>query len=127
MADYSPVYAGGNNPLTKTASATVVGGTLVESTTASSVGPAGAGSLKVVGVAAHDAASGTRVTVWPLANAEHEVAATGTVTVGDGIAAGAAGVAASVGVTAGATAGSLLGIATTTATGPAKVRFIGRG
>jgi hypothetical protein len=91
VADYTPVYASGVNPMTKTASAAITGGQVVESTTTGSVGPAGAASIKVVGVAANDTASGGRVTVWPLANIEHEVLCTGTITVGDGVVAGAAG------------------------------------
>lgn len=125
MADYTPVSAGGAKPFTKTASATVVGGQLLEATTASSVGPAGAASTKVLGVAAFDTASGSRVTVWPLNNVEHEITSTGTIAVGDGIAAGAAGVAATVGVAVGAAAGTLVGRATTAATGGTKVRFVG--
>jgi hypothetical protein len=127
MADYSPVYATGSLPLTLTASAAITGGQLVENTTASAVGPAGAGSVKVVGVSAHDAASGARVTVWPLANTVHEITSTGTIALGDGIASGAAGVAATIVVGTGAAAGSLIGTALTAATGGAKVRFIGRG
>lgn len=125
MADYTPVYVSKTNPLTKTASATITGGQLVEITTASAVGPAGAASTKVIGVAAHDAASGARVTVWPLNNVEHEITSTGTIAVGDGIASGAAGVAATVVVATGAAAGTLIGRATTAATGGAKVRFVG--
>lgn len=125
MADYTPVYVATSQPLTKTASAAITGGQLVEITTASAVGPAGAASTKVIGVAAHDAASGARVTVWPLLNVEHEITSTGTIAVGDGIAAGAAGVAASVVVGTGAAAGTLIGRATTAATGGAKVRFVG--
>jgi hypothetical protein len=67
------------------------------------------------------------VTVWPLANTEHEITSTGTIAVGDGITSGASGVAATVAVATGAAAGTLIGIATTGATGGAKVRFIGRG
>lgn len=127
MADYTPVYVSGNRPLTKTASAAVTGGQLVETTTASSVGPAGAGSTKVVGVAAHDAGSGARVTVWPLANVEHEITSSGTIAIGDGIIAAASGVATTAVVGTAAAAGTLLGIATTAASGGAKVRFVGRG
>lgn len=127
MADYTPVYVSGNNPLTLTASATITGGQILENTGASTVGPAGAASTKVTGVAAHDAASGSRVTVWPLANVLHEITSTGTIAAGDGIAAGAAGVAATVAVATGAAAGTLLGIAQTAATGGTKVRFLGRG
>lgn len=129
MADYTPVYVSGNNAFTKTASAAVTGGTLAEATTAGSVATAGAASTKVVGVFAHDAASGTRVTVWPLANVEHEIAvvAAGTVTVGDGVASAAGGLAATIVVGTGAAAGSLIGTASTTASAPNKVRFVGRG
>lgn len=129
MADYLPVYTGGVKPFTRTASATITGGTVVEATTTGNVGPAGAASLKCTGVAAHDAASGTQVTVWPLANVTHEVTvvAAGTVTVGDGVIAGTAGTVNTVAVATGAAAGTLIGIASTTATAPNKVRFVGRG
>lgn len=129
MADYSPVYAGNVLPFTKTASAAITGGQVVETTTTGAVGPAGAASTKVVGVAANDTASGARVTVWPLANVEHEivVVAAATVTVGDGVITGAAGTVNTVVVATGAAAGTLIGTATTTATAPNKVRFIGRG
>jgi hypothetical protein len=127
VADYTPVYVSGNNPLTLTASAAITGGQILENTGTSTVGPAGAASTKVTGVAAHDAASGARVTVWPLANVIHEITSTGTIAAGDGIAAGAAGVAATVVVGTGAAAGTLIGIAQTGATGGAKVRFVGRG
>jgi hypothetical protein len=126
MAEYTPVYGGGARPFSRTASAAVTGGRLVETTTAGSVGPAGAGSTKVEGIAAFDAAIGARVTVWPLNNATHEVDSTGTIAVGDGIAAGAAGVAATIVIATGAAAGSLIGEAISAATGGAKVRFIGR-
>jgi hypothetical protein len=129
MADYSPVYAGGALPFTKTASAAIVGGTVVENTGVSTVASAAAASTKAVGVAAHDAASGARVTVWPLANVEHEivVVAAATVTAGDGVITGAVGTVNTVVVATGAAAGTLIGTATTTATAPNKVRFIGRG
>ena len=127
MADYTPPSANGVLPITKTASATITGGQVVIASTASSVAPAGAGATTAVGVAAHDAASGTRVTVWPLTGVEHEVTATGTVTAGDGVQTGAAGVVAAGVIATLSAAGTLIGIATTTATGPNKVRFIGRG
>lgn len=130
MADYLPVYVGGFKPFTRSVSAAVAGGQLVEVTTAGAVGPAAAGSAKVVGVAAFDG-SGGRVSVWPLVNIEHEVNSTGTIAVGDGIAAGAigggaAGLAVTAVVATAAAAGTLLGIATSAATGGSKVRFIGR-
>jgi hypothetical protein len=129
MADYSPVYAAGVFPFTKTASAAITGGQVVETTTTGAVGPAAAASLRCVGVAANDTASGGRVTVWPLANVEHEivVVAAATVTVGDGVIAGTAGTVNTVAVGAGSAAGTIIGQATTTATAPNKVRFVGRG
>lgn len=127
MADYTPVYVNNQLPSGMTASATITGGQLVENTGASTVGPAGAASTKVVGVAAQDAASGARLSVWPLNNVVHEITSTGTIAAGDGIAAGAAGVAATVAVATGAAAGTLIGTAITGATGGAKVRFVGRG
>jgi hypothetical protein len=125
VADYTPVYVSGVRPMTKTASAAITGGQVVEVTTTGAVGPAGVGA-KGAGVAAHDAASGARVTVWPLANVEHEVLCTGTITVGDGVVAGAAGVITTAVIATAAAAGTLLGIATTTGTA-VKVRFVGRG
>lgn len=62
MSDYSPLYDG--QTFTKTASAAVTGGQVVEATGNDTVGPAGAGSAKVLGVAAFDAASGQQVTVY---------------------------------------------------------------
>jgi hypothetical protein len=128
VADYSPVYVSGINPMTKTASAAITGGRLVEVTTTGAVGPAAAGA-KPIGVAAHDAASGARLTVWPLANVEHEieVLAAATVTVGDGVVSAAAGTVNTAVIATAAAAGTLLGIASTTATAPNKVRFVGRG
>lgn len=129
MADYSPVYSGGVQAFTKTASAAITGGQVLEVTGVSQVGPAGAASTKVIGVAAHDAASGARVTVWPLANCEHEitVVAAATVTAGDGVITGAAGTVNTATVATAAAAGTLIGTATTTATAPNKVRIVGRG
>ena len=127
MADYSPVYSGGAIPVTFTTSAAVTGGQVLAVSATGTVAPSGAASVIAIGVAAHDAASGAKVTVWPLANVVHELVATGTITAADGIAAVAAGAIQTVAVGTGAAAGSLIGIALTTATNPAKVRFIGRG
>ena len=127
MADYSPPYAAGVLPFTMTTSGAVTGGQVLVASGVSTVAAAGAGSLVAVGVAGHDAASGAKVTIWPLNNVIHEVIATGTVTVLDGIATGATGTVATVAIATGAAAGSLIGTALTTATNPNKVRFIGRG
>lgn len=126
MADYTPVFTGGKVPFTSQASATVTGGQLVAASGNNTCAPAALDSANVLGVAAHDAASGAKVTVWPLPGVTHEIASTGTIAAGDGIKAGAAGVAATVVVATGAAAGTLLGIAETGATGGALVRFIGR-
>jgi hypothetical protein len=61
MAEYSPKFTPGQD-ITMTASATVTGGQLVEVTTPGSVGPAGAGSVKWLGVARFDTAIAGKVT-----------------------------------------------------------------
>lgn len=76
---------------TYTASGTIAGGNLVELTGNRTVAAAPAGSLKVIGIALHDAVSGDKVTVahkgiWP-------VVASGAIAAGDGLEAGAAGAA----------------------------------
>jgi hypothetical protein len=127
MSDYSPVYTGGALPLTFTAASAITGGQVVVAVATGTVGPAAGVSAVAIGVAAHDAATGARVSVWPLTNVVHEIVATGTITALDGISSAAAGIVATVAVATGAAAGTLIGIALTTATNPAKVRFVGRG
>lgn len=129
MADYSPVYSGGVMPFTSTTSAAVTGGQVLIVSGAGTVGPATAAAAFCCGVAAHDAASGAIVTVWPLTNVIHEivVVAAGTVTAADGVIAGTAGTVNTSAVGVAAAAGTLLGVALTTATAPNKVQFIGRG
>lgn len=126
MADYTPIHSGGAVPFTSQASAAITGGQLVIASGNNTVGVAGAAAATVVGVAAHDAANGAKVTVWPIRNVTHEITSTGTIAAADGIASGAAGVAATVAVATGAAAGTLLGIALSGATGGAVVRFLGR-
>lgn len=126
MADYTPIHSGGAIPFTLTASATVTGGQLVSISGNFQVAPSGAASATCVGVAAHDAATGAKLTIWPLRNVTHEITSTGTIAAGDGIASGAAGVAATAVVATAAAAGTLLGIAEAAATGGAVVRFLGR-
>jgi hypothetical protein len=127
MADYTPVFSGGCFPYTMQASAAITGGTFVSTSGSGTVATSGAGSATVIGVAAHDAASGAKVTVWPLDGVTHEMTSTGTIAVGDGIHTGAAGVAATAVIATAAAAGTLVGVATTGATGGALVRFQGRG
>lgn len=125
MADYTPIHSGGAIPFTSQASATITGGQLVSISGNNTVAPSGAAAIIVCGVAAHDAASGAKVTVWPLKNVTHEITSTGTIAAGDGIVSGAAGVAATAAIATAAAAGTLLGKALNAATGGAVVRFLG--
>jgi hypothetical protein len=127
MADYSPVYSGGAMPFTQTTSAAVTGGQVLVASAAGTVGPSAGVSAVAVGVAAHDAASGAKVSVWPLTNVVHELTTTGTVTALDGVTSSTAGTVATGVVGTVAAAGQLIGIALTTATTGNKVRFVGRG
>jgi hypothetical protein len=128
VADYTPVYTAGQTPFTSTASAGVTGGTLAAESGVGTVATAGALSAVVVGVFAHDAASGARVTVWPLDGLIHEIVAANTITQGGGIQAAASGQVdpATTSLATQAAAGTLIGTALTTATGTNKVRFQGR-
>lgn len=128
MADYTPVYAANQLPETKTASAAITGGTCVIASGVGTVAMAGAAAANVVGVAAHDAASGARVSVWPLVGLEHEIITPAGVTAGGGVQTAANGQVDPVttSIAAGSAAGTLIGTATTTATAGNKVRFIGR-
>ena|ERR1700754_1396753 len=128
MADYTPIFTGGTAPFTMQASATIVGGTPVASSGVGTVATAAADSTVVLGIAAHDAASGAKVTVLPIDGATHEVAvqAAGTVTAGDGVVVGTSGTVKTATIATAAAAGTLIGIAETTATAPALVRFFGR-
>lgn len=127
MADYTPIFTGGAFPYTMQAAATITGGQAVQTTGSGTVSPTAGVSATVIGFAAHDAASGAKVTVWPVDGVTHEVTSTGTIAVGDGITSAAAGVVTTAAIATAAAAGTLLGIATTAATGGALVRFQGRG
>jgi predicted RecA/RadA family phage recombinase len=69
----------------------VVGGRLVENSGNMECQPAGANSVKVVGVAAHNAAAGEKVTVFRVG--VFYLTASGAINAGDLVEAGAAGVA----------------------------------
>jgi len=125
MADYAPVYSGGVEPFTATTSAAVTGGRVLEVSGNGTVAHAGAASTVAVGVAAHDAASGARVTVWPLANVVHELSAPGAITAAAGVVTAAAGEVATATIATAAAAGTLIGIAATTAADNL-VRVVGR-
>lgn len=129
MGDYAPVYAGGAQPSTLTASATITGGQVLASSGSGTVAPAGAASTVVAGVAAHDAVSGAPVAVWPLEGVIHELVAANAITASGGVQTAASGqvdpVATS--IAAGSAAGTLIGTAITTAAGsPLKLRVQGR-
>lgn len=114
MAEYLPIYKPGQ-ALTLKASAAVTGGQLVEVTGSGTVGPAGAASTSVVGVAAFDAAINDNVTIFA-GGVQHGTAA-GGITAGDVVQAGAAGT-----IATGAVAP--VGVALTTALNAADVRVL---
>lgn len=126
MSDYTPVQTANLLPITSTASASIVGGQLVEVTGSGTVGPAAAGSIKALGVAAHDAANGVRVTVHPLAGVVHEfVAGSGGVTAGQPVKVGSE--ANEVLPLAGGSVGAQVGVALTSAAAEAMVQVLGTG
>lgn len=130
MADYTPVFTGGAKAFTATTSAAVTGGRILIASGNGTVAHSTDAAATFVGVAAHDAGSGARVTVWPLNNVIHEIEAAAAITAAGGVEAGANGQAdpTSTTLAAAAAGGQLVGIALTTAAGsPLKVRFIGRG
>lgn len=128
MGDYSPVKF--DDAFTLTASAAITGGTLVSASGAGTCAPSVAGDHSI-GVAAHDAANGVPVTIWPLSGYTHEVPVlnAATVTAGGPVVAAAGGTINSAALGTAAAAGTLLGIAVSTATGNAgltnKARFVG--
>jgi len=128
MADYVPVFTGGIEPFPATTSAIVTGGSVVVWSGASTVAHSGADSAVVAGVAAHDAASGARVTVWPIEGCVHELLATGAITAGAGVVTdAAAGTVKTATIATAAAAGTLIGTAVSTAAGsPSKLRVQGR-
>lgn len=125
MADYTPFYSCGVVPYTATTSAAVTGGRVLEVSGNGTVAHAGAASVVAVGVAAHDAASGAKVAVWPLVGCVHELSAPAGITAAAGIVTAAAGEVATAVVGTAAAAGTLIGIAATTAASN-KVRVVGR-
>lgn len=88
MADYLPKFKPGQQ-ITYTASAAVTGGRVVEVTGNRQVGPAGAGSKKVCGVAGFDAKQGEQVTVYD--GGVQVLVASAAVAAGDRVAAAANG------------------------------------
>lgn len=95
MADHIARYQSG--PITEEASAAVTGGRLVAFTGNRTVGPAGAGSLLVAGVALRDAAIGQKVAVQH--DGTHSLRASGAITTGQRVIAAADGRVAPAGAT----------------------------
>jgi hypothetical protein len=127
MADYTPVYTGGVVPFTATTAAAVTGGRVLSASATGVVTHSGADSTHVVGVAAHDAASGAKVTVWPIDNCTHLLEASGAITALAGVVTDAAGTVKSATLATAAAAGTLIGTALTTAAGsPLMLRVGGR-
>lgn len=127
MADYTPVFTGGAIPFTSTTSATVTGGQVLVVSGTGTVAAAGAASGLVVGVAAHDAASGAQVTVWPLPGVIHETTTPTGVTAGNALTSAAAGTVDPGTLGTIAAAGTLIGVALTTATAGNKCQWAYRG
>lgn len=118
MAEYAPIFE--RAPWTSTASVAVTAGTLLEVSATGTVGPAGANSTKVVGVAAFDAAANALVTIHR--HGVQEIVNSGGVTAGDILVAAAAGQVSTLAAVTTPTAAdvtntrAIVGIALTTAT-----------
>jgi hypothetical protein len=127
MSDYTPPYSSGTLPFTMTAAAAITGGQVCVSTGVGTVGPAAGPSGVCVGVAAHDAATGTKVTLWQIPGVVHESLSTAAITSGASLSSGAAGAVTSGTLGTLAAAGTLLGTALSTVAGAGLVtRWLGR-
>ena len=127
MADYTPIFTGGAVPFSATTAGIVAGGNVLIWSAANVVTVSGADSTAVCGVAAHDAASGAKVTVWPMDGCIHELVASGAITALAGVVSDAAGQVKTATIATAAAAATLIGIAATTAAGsPLKLRVQGR-
>lgn len=127
MADYTPHYTGGAQPFTATTAGAVTGGNVLIWSAANVVTVSGADSTAVCGVAAHDAASGARVTVWPLEGCIHNLTAGAAITALAGVVSDTAGTVKTATIATAAAAGTLIGTAVTTAAGsPLTLRVQGR-
>jgi hypothetical protein len=128
MPDYQPVNASDVLPFTKTVGATAVtGGQLVSVSGDNTVIPSTAGDHSI-GVAAHDAGIGLRVSVWPLSGVIHESTPQGVVAVAAGVPviAGTTGFINTAALGVAAAAGTLLGTCTKGGTGgTSKAQWIG--
>jgi predicted transcriptional regulator len=127
VADYTPIYSAGVQPFTATTAGIVAGGNVLIWSASGVVTVSGADSTAVCGVAAHDAASGARVTVWPIEGCIHELVASGAIAALAGVVTDASGQVKTAAIATAAAAATLIGIAATTAAGsPLKLRVQGR-
>ena len=130
MTEYVPIHDNGCVPFSFTTSATVTGGRLVSYSGVSTVAHAAAADGKILGVAAFDAASGTKVTVWPIEGLVHELVASAAVAAGAAVVSAANGQVATAGAGTAATETTLqpiVGVAlTAAAAGGDKIRVFGR-
>ncbi len=127
MADYTPINTCGLVPFPATTAGAVVGGNVLIWSASGVVTVSGADSTAVCGVAAHDAASGARVSVWPIDGCVHELVASGAITALAGVVSDASGQVKTATIATAAAAATLIGVAATTAAGsPLKLRVQGR-
>ena len=132
MADYTPEKTGGAQAFTSQASGTITGGRLLTASGAGTVAHSTTGDHSI-GVAGHDAASGAKVTVWPLGNVTHrtQIQDGQAPAAGGPIIAGTTGYVNTGTLATVAAAGTLLGICLTGGTGsdatPVYATWIGAG
>ena len=120
MADYLPLYLPGK-AIPGTTSAAVTGGQAVRVSGSSTFAPATQASHLIVGVAAFDAASGDRVTIFGRGTV-HRLTAAGAITAGDVVEGAAAGAVAT--HTQGTNDVRVFGVALTTAADGAAVEIM---
>lgn len=124
MADYVPIYDEG--PYTLAASGTITAGQMVAISGSGTVAAAGANVANWVGVAAFDAVSGDKVTIYD--DGVQNLTTTGTVTAGDLVVCAAAGTVSTLAAVTTPTPAdvtnsrAVVGVAWTTATTGLKVR-----
>lgn len=121
MAEYLPLYLPGM-AFTSQASATITGGQALFVSGSGTVAPATSAANIIIGVAAFDAASGDKVTVFGRGTI-HKLTASGTVTAADVVEGAAAGAVAT--HTQGTNDVRVFGIALTTATTGNSVQVMG--
>jgi hypothetical protein len=127
MGDYTPINSNGATPFPATTAGAVVGGNVLIWSASGVVTVSGADSTAVCGVAAHDAGSGARVSVWPMDPCIHELVASGAITALAGVVSDASGQVKTATIATAAAAATLIGVAATTAAGsPLKLRVQGR-